>query len=74
MWENEDEGIMERPMAPPSLNLFENIQSDEDTKDVVGLPLPESGLPEGWTMEQWKHYGHQWVATESESSNQRGQM
>ena len=74
MWENEDEGIMERPMAPPSLNLFENIQSDEDTKDVVGLPLPESGLPEGWTMEQWKHYGHQWVANAGESSNERGQM
>ena len=74
MWENEDEGIIERPMAPPSLNLFDNIQSDAETKDVVGLPLPESGLPEGWTMEQWKHYGHQWVANADESSNERGQM
>ncbi|MEC7042662.1 MAG: hypothetical protein VXW89_05075, partial [Candidatus Thermoplasmatota archaeon] len=24
-------------------------------------PLPASGLPEGWTMEQWEHYGQQWV-------------
>ena len=23
-------------------------------------PLPLSGLPEGWTMEQWKSYGHLW--------------
>jgi hypothetical protein len=25
-------------------------------------PLPESGLPEGWTMEQWEWYGHEWLA------------
>ena len=24
-------------------------------------PLPEGGLPAGWTMEQWKHYGQQWL-------------
>ena len=24
-------------------------------------PLPESGLPEGWTMEQSQHYGQQWL-------------
>ncbi|MFL2949616.1 MAG: CARDB domain-containing protein [Candidatus Poseidoniaceae archaeon] len=29
-----------------------------------GPPLPESGLPEGWTMEQWGHYGHQYVAAQ----------
>ena len=23
-------------------------------------PLPLSGLPEGWTMEQWLAYGHIW--------------
>ena len=23
-------------------------------------PLPEGGLPMGWTMEQWVYYGHQW--------------
>jgi hypothetical protein len=23
-------------------------------------PLPLSGLPEGWTMEQWVAYGHLW--------------
>ncbi|MBL6887035.1 MAG: hypothetical protein ISR24_06470, partial [Candidatus Poseidonia sp.] len=28
----------------------------------VGMPpLPEEGLPQGWTMEQWKHYGQQWL-------------
>lgn len=27
-----------------------------------GPPLPATGLPEGWTMEQWEHYGPQWLA------------
>ena len=26
-----------------------------------GPPLPPSGLPAGWTMEQWKHYGHEYL-------------
>ena len=26
-----------------------------------GPPLPESGLPEGWTMEQWGYYGQQYL-------------
>ncbi len=25
-------------------------------------PLPEGGLPAGWTMEQWQWYGHEWLA------------
>ena len=24
------------------------------------MPLPPSGLPDGWTMEQWVSYGHLW--------------
>jgi len=27
----------------------------------TGPPLPEGGLPAGWTMEQWNHYGQQWL-------------
>jgi hypothetical protein len=25
-------------------------------------PLPAEGLPDGWTMEQWKWYGAEWLA------------
>ena len=25
-------------------------------------PLPEGGLPDGWTMDQWRWYGHEWMA------------
>ena len=28
---------------------------------LSGPPLPPSGLPVGWTMEQWQHYGQQWL-------------
>ncbi|RJU82729.1 MAG: hypothetical protein DWB99_03795 [Candidatus Poseidoniales archaeon] len=24
-------------------------------------PLPQTGLPEGWTIEQWNYYGAQWL-------------
>ena len=27
----------------------------------AGPPLPPGGLPAGWTMEQWQHYGHEWL-------------
>ncbi|MEL0101078.1 MAG: hypothetical protein VW862_05205, partial [Euryarchaeota archaeon] len=28
-------------------------------------PLPSTGLPEGWTMEQWAAYGHQYMEMQS---------
>ena len=30
-----------------------------------GPPLPAEGLPEGWTEEQWSHYGHQYLEAQS---------
>lgn len=29
-----------------------------------GPPLPATGLPEGWTMEQWNHYGAQYLSAQ----------
>ncbi|HJM13094.1 MAG TPA: hypothetical protein QF641_01200 [Candidatus Thalassarchaeaceae archaeon] len=29
-------------------------------------PIPDSGIPEGWTMEQWQHYGQQWLDSQKE--------
>ena len=28
----------------------------------TGPQIPATGLPEGWTMEQWNYYGEQWLA------------
>ena len=30
-----------------------------------GPPLPEGGLPDGWTMDQWRWYGHEWLEKNS---------
>jgi len=29
--------------------------------DAGPPPVPEAGLPPGWTMEQWQHYGAEWL-------------
>ena len=33
----------------------------EPTTSNNGPPLPEDGLPVGWSMEQWVHYGQQYL-------------
>ena len=30
----------------------------------TGPPLPATGLPEGWSMEQWNHYGAQYLSAQ----------
>jgi hypothetical protein len=36
-------------------------KADKEGPVVAAPPLPESGLPEGWSGEQWAHYGEQWL-------------
>ena len=46
----------------PELPSEPIIAVNEDLADATaGPPLPETGLPDGWTMEQWQHYGEQWL-------------
>jgi len=37
-------------------------QQPEQTSPPEAPPLPSEGLPEGWTMDQWKWYGAEWLA------------
>ena len=65
-FDERDEKIEEkRPEGPPPDYLFEQSLQQAPNQTTAplqrGPPLPESGLPEGWTMEQWEHYGHQWL-------------
>ena len=30
-------------------------------------PIPDDGLPEGWTEEQWQHYGYQYLVQQTEN-------
>ncbi len=32
-----------------------------ETSSAAGPPLPSTGLPEGWSMDQWNAYGHEWL-------------
>ena len=55
-----------RPHDPPVNNAFdESMQGLQETHS--GPPIPETGLPEGWTLEQWEHYGEQWLESQSEN-------
>ncbi len=66
----------DRAMAEFERDLFANTAPVVDIPsmpEVVapepvvtsGPPVPANGLPLGWTMEQWNHYGSQWLAQQS---------
>ncbi len=48
------------PNAPPPTYAFGG--------EIGGAPpVPTEGLPAGWTMEQWNHYGQQWLDAQQTS-------
>lgn len=47
------------PSSPPPAAPAPAPAATEEQSE--GPPLPAGGLPAGWTMEQWKHYGQQWL-------------
>lgn len=53
-----------QPEGPPPDYLFQQAMQNMASpvsNPSAGPPLPASGLPEGWSMEQWEHYGQQWL-------------
>ena len=55
-----------RPQDPPIERAFDSV--NVAPAPTTGPPLPEGGLPEGWTMEQWEHYGQQWLDSQVDNS------
>ena len=49
------------PDTPQEQTPGEEPVIDFEQHEEIYPPLPESGLPEGWTMDQWKYYGEQWL-------------
>ncbi|MBT7987361.1 MAG: hypothetical protein HN689_03855 [Euryarchaeota archaeon] len=47
--------------GPPISNQIIDQTTSSVTKEGASPPLPENGLPQGWTMEQWKYYGQQYL-------------
>ena len=62
---DEEEVISGPPISQPVVVDATNMQpiqpSPETEVQHAGPPLPESGLPDGWSMEQWIHYGQQYL-------------
>jgi hypothetical protein len=53
-----------KPSYSPPQNLGQPQQEetvDFEHPEEIHPPLPEGGLPSGWTMEQWKYYGEQYL-------------
>ena len=50
------------PQAPEAPKSVPDITAATEATPPTGPPLPESGLPAGWTMDQWNAYGEMWLA------------
>ena len=63
VWDDDDGPVIEAPLEAPSMNVFQSIDYPQSQTDMASQapPIPEEGLPDGWSMEQWQHYGHQYV-------------
>ncbi len=61
------EPVLEDPPTETVQVLVPALSTDISAIDDILLgqtqtpPVPATGLPEGWTMEQWNHYGAQWL-------------
>ena len=56
-----EESVQQSKLVPELPSEPVNVATSELVDGSTDPPLPESGLPEGWTMEQWQHYGEQWL-------------
>ncbi|MDP6869307.1 MAG: hypothetical protein QGI21_00850 [Candidatus Poseidoniaceae archaeon] len=53
-------GIVEQVKAIPDISPPPLSPAPQPVVQT-GPQVPAEGLPEGWTMEQWQHYGQQWL-------------
>lgn len=74
IFSDEDVGLMpheisakrNRPNDPPVQGAFDSFGPLESSSTAP--PIPESGLPDGWSLEQWEHYGQQWLDSQLDNS------
>ena len=59
--ENMDGKMVPEIQQVSAATPVQNIPQSQPVLGAVTPPLPPTGLQEGWTMEQWNHYGHQYL-------------
>ena len=69
---SESSGVMEESASLEELAGLPAQTTDDEVSQVTeeparqappeAPPLPAEGLPDGWTMDQWKWYGAEWLA------------
>ena len=59
--ENMDGKMVPEIQQVSAATPVQNIPQSQPVLGAATPPLPPTGLPEGWTMEQWNHYGHQYL-------------
>ena len=55
--DSNDDTIQE---SSPEITSEQTVETTPEQPAEIP-PVPESGLPDGWTMEQWKWYGAEWL-------------
>ena len=68
VWDDEDLPTIQAPINAPVIGAF--TDENDEHKLSESPPLPDSGLPAGWTMEQWQHYGHQYNDSQQSDEGQ----
>ena len=51
--------------APTQPDVTQPVAMQPEATQVP--PIPATGIPQGWTMEQWQHYGAQYIAAQNAS-------
>ena len=63
----EENSSLEELAGMPEQSSSEDTQPEQSVEPsqeppAEVPPVPDEGLPEGWTMDQWKWYGAEWLA------------
>ena len=54
------------PITNPTLKVEQTPHLTEGAQEIIESsavipPVPQEGLPQGWTLEQWQYYGQQYL-------------
>ena len=60
--ENPDPDLLQHAYPAKIDQISIEVTAQSTDQEEAPAPLPEGGLPPGWTDEQWAWYGHEYLA------------